>query len=410
MLSIFLATNAVALPSSSALLKVLASGALLSRPPRGVVSLSGPDARRLLHQQSSNAIEGTAANTVLDTAVLNGQGRIRDLVTAAVLPDELLVVTGVAADLAKVFDLYIFPADDVAAADASADWSVLALAGAGAGAAMEGAALGSPPAAGQLAELPGGAGYALDGCGLDAPGCTLLVRSGADADRVCGALEAQPGVVGASAADDALLSVLHGRPTLGAELSTDFNPLEAALWRAVSFTKGCYIGQETIARLQQDPEVRVKQQLFGLKLGGPVETGTKLYADGGGGGGDAEEEAAASGGQRLAGVVTSVAETAEGDVVALGYVRTRVGAAGAKLATADGVAVEVVDVRLATRSEEECADARRAAADAEEPAAELEPPTAKQLKMAGNLAKMMGEEVPDFASAEACQAWIASKL
>ena len=121
MLSIFLATNAVALPSSSALLKVLASGALLSRPPRGVVSLSGPDARRLLHQQSSNAIEGTAANTVLDTAVLNGQGRIRDLVTAAVLPDELLVVTGVAADLAKVFDLYIFPADDVAAVASDSD-------------------------------------------------------------------------------------------------------------------------------------------------------------------------------------------------------------------------------------------------------------------------------------------------
>ena len=94
MLSIFLATNAVALPSSSALLKVLQSGALLSRPPRGVVSLSGPDARRLLHQQSSNAIEGTAANTVLDTAVLNGQGRIRDLVTAAVLPDELLLHMG----------------------------------------------------------------------------------------------------------------------------------------------------------------------------------------------------------------------------------------------------------------------------------------------------------------------------
>ena len=124
---------------------------------------------------------------------------------------------------------------------------------------------------------------------------------------------------------------------------------------------------------------------------------------------DAEEEAA-SGGQRLAGVVTSVAETAEGDVVALGYVRTRAGAAGTKLATADGVAVEVVDVPLATRSEEECADARRAAAAAEEPAAELEPPTAKQLKMAANLAKMMGEELPDFASAEACQAWIASKL
>ena len=170
--------------------------------------------------------------------------------------------------------------------------------------------------------------------------------------------------------------------------------------------KGCYIGRDD--RAAAWTEVRIKQQLFGLKLGGPVETGTKLYAEGGGGGGDAEEEEAASGGQRLAGVVTSVAETAEGDVVALGYVRTRVGAAGARLATADGVAVSG---RRAPRDaqQEECADARpcRRRRGARRGARAAD---GGKLKMAGNLAKMMGEEVPDFASAEACQAWIASKL
>ena len=261
MLSIFLATNAVALPSSSALLKVLASGALLSRPPRGVVSLSGPDARRLLHQQSSNAIEGTAANTVLDTAVLNGQGRIRDLVTAAVLPDELLVVTGVAADLAKVFDLYIFPADDVAAADASADWSVLALAGGrrrrdgGRGARFT---AGGGPAGGIArrrrlrARWPGSTRRGARCSCAAAPTPTAC-------GRARGAARRRRRVGGGRRAAQRAARPADPRR----RASTDFNPLEAALWRAVSFTKGCHIGQETIARLQQDPEVRVKQQLFG---------------------------------------------------------------------------------------------------------------------------------------------------
>jgi folate-binding protein YgfZ len=43
--------------------------------------------------------------------------------------------------------------------------------------------------------------------------------------------------------------VLAGRPAPGSELTEDFNPLEAGLYRAVSVSKGCYIGQETIAKV-----------------------------------------------------------------------------------------------------------------------------------------------------------------
>jgi len=38
-------------------------------------------------------------------------------------------------------------------------------------------------------------------------------------------------------------------PSPDQELSDDYNPLEAGLWQTISFEKGCYIGQETIARL-----------------------------------------------------------------------------------------------------------------------------------------------------------------
>lgn len=43
--------------------------------------------------------------------------------------------------------------------------------------------------------------------------------------------------------------VLAGRPKAGAELTEDFNPLEAGLYQACSITKGCSIGQETINKV-----------------------------------------------------------------------------------------------------------------------------------------------------------------
>lgn len=43
--------------------------------------------------------------------------------------------------------------------------------------------------------------------------------------------------------------MLAGRPKPGAELTADFNPLEAGLYHAISVNKGCYIGQETIAKV-----------------------------------------------------------------------------------------------------------------------------------------------------------------
>lgn len=45
------------------------------------------------------------------------------------------------------------------------------------------------------------------------------------------------------------LRIQQGRPAPDQELTEDYNPLEAGLWQTISFEKGCYIGQETIARL-----------------------------------------------------------------------------------------------------------------------------------------------------------------
>jgi tRNA-modifying protein YgfZ len=59
-----------------------------------------------------------------------------------------------------------------------------------------------------------------------------------------------------------LARIENGVPKMGKELSDDVNPLEANLWHLVSFSKGCYIGQEVIARL--DTYKKLQKKLVGL--------------------------------------------------------------------------------------------------------------------------------------------------
>jgi folate-binding protein YgfZ len=72
-----------------------------------------------------------------------------------------------------------------------------------------------------------------------------------------------------------ILRVENGRPRFGAEMTEANMPAEAGIVeRAVSFTKGCYIGQEPVARLHY--KGRPNRHLRGLKPAGPVSSGDKV--------------------------------------------------------------------------------------------------------------------------------------
>ena len=124
------------------------------------------------------------------------------------------------------------------------------------------------------------------------------------------------------------LRILQGRPMPGTELTENYNPLEAGLWHTVSFNKGCYIGQETIARL--NTYNGVKQQLWGLKLSQAAQPGAILSV--------AEQKV---------GVLTSIVETAEG-FFGLGYLKTKAGGAGLAV-TVGGSEAVTLDVPLLSR-------------------------------------------------------------
>ena len=76
-----------------------------------------------------------------------------------------------------------------------------------------------------------------------------------------------------------VLRVEHGRPRYGIDLDDSVIPQEAGLNdRAVSFTKGCYVGQETVARLFY--KGKPNRHLRGIRLPAPAEPGTPLTLEG----------------------------------------------------------------------------------------------------------------------------------
>ena len=107
------------------------------------------------------------------------------------------------------------------------------------------------------------------------------------------------------------LRILQGRPAPDAKLTDDYNPLEVGLWQTISFTKGCYIGQETIARL--NTYKGVKQHLLGIRLSAPASVGSAIAV-----------------GDEKVGKLTSYTQTTD-DYFGLGYIRTKAGGVGLKV-------------------------------------------------------------------------------
>lgn len=99
------------------------------------------------------------------------------------------------------------------------------------------------------------------------------------------------------------LRIEAGFPLYGHEITLDYNPLEAELWGDVSFQKGCYLGQEIIARM--DSRGKVAKKLTRLRLPKAIAAKTALVTENGG----------------AAGTITSVASGNAG-ILGLGYIKT----------------------------------------------------------------------------------------
>lgn len=243
---------------------------------RGRLALTGTDRKAFLNGQLTNDIEGLAEGEGVYAAFLTHKGKmlgdVRVLDAGDAAAGELLLDTERMA-LQALFDLIrrFSVGHDVALHKRTLETAQLSLVGDDARRVAGAEALPEAEHAHAAAQLDGRpVRLVVTDLGID-----VLCATG-DADAVAATLRAA-GAVDADETAAEVIRVEHGRPRYGVDLDDSVIPQEAGLnERAVSFTKGCYVGQETVARLFY--RGKPNRQLRGLRLSAPADPGAPLVA------------------------------------------------------------------------------------------------------------------------------------
>jgi folate-binding protein YgfZ len=288
--------------------------AFLDRSHRGRIVVSGADRASYLQGLLTNDIVALKAGQGCYAAYLTAQGRmIADLYVYELGDVMLLTMTGDVKDgvMAKL-DQFIF-SEDVQLGDVTQTFVQIAVLGPEAVATVASIVVGVGETA--LREMPehanlrgawaGGTAIATRITDAGEPGFDLYV------DRAqAGALQATllaAGVVELDPATAEAVRVESGTPLFGRDMDTETIPLEAGIEaRGISFSKGCYVGQEVIIRVLHRGHGRVARKLVGLTLDGDriAEAGSPIHS--------AERE--------IGRVTSSTASPALKRPIALGYV------------------------------------------------------------------------------------------
>jgi folate-binding protein YgfZ len=255
---------------------------LLDRSDRGKLDVTGPDAYEYLQGQVTNEIEALEPGHGCYAAVLNPKGRIvTDLRVLARRREELWLDLEPAALDSTLAHLRMYKIGRRAeVADRTGERALLSLIGP---TADEVASWALDPAGG--ADLPRVEHSFVEGEVAEAGVVVVRTDLGLDVlteaqhvERVAETLVAQgAALVGDEAAE--ILRIESGRPRYGVDMTDDNLPAEAGIVeRAVSFTKGCYVGQEPVARMHY--KGHPNRHLRGLSPAQPVAVGEGLFASG----------------------------------------------------------------------------------------------------------------------------------
>lgn len=245
---------------------------LLDRSERGKLALTGAGAKAFLQGQVTNDVEGLTPGSGCYAAFLTPKGKMLGDLRILDAGDELLLDTERVA-LQELFNMIrrFSIGYDVGLHKRTLERGLLSLIGPQAGAIA--GALGEDEHSHAVVAVGGIEARAIrTDVGVD------LLCDAAALDALRAALvEAGAVPVSADAAD--CLRIEHGRPRYGIDLDDTVIPQEAGLNdRAVSFTKGCYVGQETVARLHY--RGKPNRHLRGLRLSAPASSGEPLALEG----------------------------------------------------------------------------------------------------------------------------------
>ncbi len=235
---------------------VTESAGVVDRSDRAKFLVRGGEAVDFLQGQVSNDVEALEPGTGCYATVLSHKGKLRTDLRILRGEDWLLLDTeaighAVLEHMLRTYSL----GRDVQYEDVTESRSLLSVIGPAARERLDAA----PPAE-ENSFVTGEHGiYVATLLGVDVigePGASLGIDTVSDEAAECARIEA-------------------GRPRLGYDMDADTMPQEAGInERAVSFTKGCYVGQETVARLHY--RGKPNRHLRGLRLSEPAERGTEI--------------------------------------------------------------------------------------------------------------------------------------
>ena len=263
--------------------------ALVDRSDRGRIVVSGADRAAYLHGLLTNDITALKAGEGCYAAYLTPQGRMLTDVLVYELGDVILLSLGrdVSTAILAKLDQFIF-SEDVQLGDVTNTFASVAIVGPRSAAIVESAVSGTAP--GALASLPDHGNMRahlsnepviiLRVTDTGEPGYELLIDA-AHGALLSGALRERGALdIGAETAD--AIRIEGGVPKFHRDMDEETIPLEAGIEsRAISMTKGCYVGQEVIIRVLHRGHGRVARKLVGLKMAGEAPAPeTRVQADG----------------------------------------------------------------------------------------------------------------------------------
>lgn len=239
----------------------------------GYVRIRGEDRQEFLQRQSTNDVGLLNSDRSVTTVLTSATARILDLLRLVQEPEAIGAITlpGHAQETTRFLKGKIFFMDKVSVEDASHEFAQFDLLGPEASQMVQRIGQSEVPSGDEMvtAEV---SGAEIGILGQRGGGYRLLVpaQSSEDISAIltdAGAMELTPEAY-------AVLRVEMGLPETGHELTEDYTPLETGLDWTVSGDKGCYTGQEVIAR--QITYDKVTRQMVGLRLSREVEPGARV--------------------------------------------------------------------------------------------------------------------------------------
>jgi folate-binding protein YgfZ len=252
----------------------------------GFLTLKGSESIDLLNRLSTNDLKNLKESLVRPTILTSEKGRMIDLVLALNLGDRVLLIVGEGNEgpVMSWLEKYIIM-EDITVTDVTSSYQRISIIG------PQATSIASQFCHKDLSS-PGESVFALG----EAAGAFLyrnpewpieaydivgspdeIVKAGGRLKEI-GVFELNGGEAASGAIEP--LRVELGVPRTGREIEERVNPLEAGLVRFVSFSKGCYIGQEVIARLDTYKKLQRRLRGFIFPEGYENETPGSLFVDG----------------------------------------------------------------------------------------------------------------------------------